>query len=123
MIAWTLAPTFFSAARSHFFFVVLQYGGFGKTPEQLPDLYHAYYGFCAFSLLEEPGLNSICTELGITNGPVQLLWISPRAHDHKDFQGPGTIKLLGDKKYWYFFIYFFSYFLCIIKLYIIFYSR
>ncbi|KAK4353710.1 hypothetical protein RND71_025904 [Anisodus tanguticus] len=50
------------------FVLVLQYGGFGKTPDQLPDLYHAYYGFCAFSMLEEPGLNSICTELGIPNG-------------------------------------------------------
>lgn len=59
--------------QTFFFVVVLQYGGFGKTPEQLPDLYHAYYGFCAFSMLEEPGLKSICTELGITNGPVQLL--------------------------------------------------
>lgn len=70
-----LAPTLsFSAAKIQIIsFVVLQYGGFGKTPGQLPDLYHAYYGFCAFSLLEEPGLNSICTELGITNRPVQLL--------------------------------------------------
>ncbi|CAH9133394.1 unnamed protein product [Cuscuta epithymum] len=44
-----------------------QYGGFGKTPGELPDIYHSYYGFCAFSLLEETGLPSICIELGITN--------------------------------------------------------
>ncbi|XP_049404470.1 geranylgeranyl transferase type-1 subunit beta [Solanum stenotomum] len=59
--------------RKFLFTCQSQYGGFGKTPEQLPDLYHAYYGFCAFSLLEEPDLNSICTELGTTIGPVQLL--------------------------------------------------
>nr|GMC96016.1 geranylgeranyl transferase type-1 subunit beta [Ipomoea batatas]GMD12203.1 geranylgeranyl transferase type-1 subunit beta [Ipomoea batatas]GMD19349.1 geranylgeranyl transferase type-1 subunit beta [Ipomoea batatas]GME18277.1 geranylgeranyl transferase type-1 subunit beta [Ipomoea batatas] len=47
-----------------------QYGGFGKVPGALPDLYHSYYGFCAFSLLEEPGLASICIELGITDSAV-----------------------------------------------------
>lgn len=44
-----------------------KYGGFSKFPGQLPDLYHSYYGFSAFSLLEEPGLNPISVELGITN--------------------------------------------------------
>ncbi|CAI0411390.1 unnamed protein product [Linum tenue] len=44
-----------------------EYGGFSKFPDELPDLYHSYYGFIAFSLLEEPGLNSICVELGITD--------------------------------------------------------
>ncbi|XP_074280665.1 geranylgeranyl transferase type-1 subunit beta isoform X2 [Silene latifolia] len=44
-----------------------QYGGFSKFRGQLPELYHSYYGFSAFSLLEEPGLSSLCTELGITN--------------------------------------------------------
>ncbi|VFQ88399.1 unnamed protein product [Cuscuta campestris] len=44
-----------------------EYGGFSKTPEMLPDLYHSFYGLCAFSLLEETGLPSICVELGITN--------------------------------------------------------
>ncbi|GMH10700.1 hypothetical protein Nepgr_012541 [Nepenthes gracilis] len=43
-----------------------QYGGFSKFPGQLPELHHSYYGFCAFSLLEEAGLNSLCVELGIT---------------------------------------------------------
>ncbi|XP_008233608.1 PREDICTED: geranylgeranyl transferase type-1 subunit beta [Prunus mume] len=43
-----------------------KYGGFSKFPGQLPDLYHSYYGLTAFSLLEEPGLNSLCVELGIT---------------------------------------------------------
>ncbi|KAI8539965.1 hypothetical protein RHMOL_Rhmol09G0223700 [Rhododendron molle] len=45
-----------------------KYGGFSKFPGQLPDLYHTYYGFSAFSLLQEPGLNPICVELGITDG-------------------------------------------------------
>ncbi|KAG8390875.1 hypothetical protein BUALT_Bualt01G0129100 [Buddleja alternifolia] len=44
-----------------------EYGGFSKFPRLLPDLYHSYYGFCAFSLLEEPGLNSLCVQLGITH--------------------------------------------------------
>ncbi|KAJ8540369.1 hypothetical protein K7X08_030288 [Anisodus acutangulus] len=58
----------YDGLRKFLFTCQSQYGGFGKTPDQLPDLYHAYYGFCAFSMLEEPGLNSICTELGIPNG-------------------------------------------------------
>ncbi|PRQ59103.1 putative protein geranylgeranyltransferase type I [Rosa chinensis] len=44
-----------------------QYGGFSKFPGDLPDLYHSYYGFTAFSLLEEPGLNPLCVELGMTD--------------------------------------------------------
>ncbi|CAN1746988.1 Geranylgeranyl transferase type-1 subunit beta [Linum perenne] len=44
-----------------------EYGGFSKFPDELPDLYHSFYGFTAFSLLEEPGLNSMFFELGITN--------------------------------------------------------
>ncbi|PSS32587.1 Geranylgeranyl transferase type-1 subunit beta like [Actinidia chinensis var. chinensis] len=44
-----------------------QYGGFSKFPRQLPDIYHSYYGFSAFSLLEEPGVNPIRVELGITD--------------------------------------------------------
>lgn len=44
-----------------------QYGGFSKFPGQLPELYHSYYGFSAFGLLEEPGLNALCVELGITH--------------------------------------------------------
>lgn len=52
----------------HTFLLTCQekYGGFRKTPENLPDLYHSFYGFCAFRLLEETGLPSICVELGIT---------------------------------------------------------
>lgn len=42
-----------------------QYGGFGKCPGDLPDLYHSFYGYTAFSLLEEPGLNPLCAELGM----------------------------------------------------------
>ncbi|KAK9913483.1 hypothetical protein M0R45_037297 [Rubus argutus] len=44
-----------------------EYGGFSKFPGDLPDLYHSYYGFTAFSLLEEPGLNSLRAELGMTD--------------------------------------------------------
>ncbi|XP_073123850.1 geranylgeranyl transferase type-1 subunit beta [Henckelia pumila] len=44
-----------------------EYGGFSKFPRLLPDLYHSYYGFCAFSLLKESGLNSLCVELGISD--------------------------------------------------------
>ncbi|KAF7822305.1 geranylgeranyl transferase type-1 subunit beta [Senna tora] len=43
-----------------------EYGGFSKYPGEMPDLYHSYYGFTAFSLLEEPHLLSLCSELGIT---------------------------------------------------------
>ncbi|KAK8671712.1 hypothetical protein V6N13_038299 [Hibiscus sabdariffa] len=44
-----------------------EFGGFRKYPRELPDLYHSYYGFTAFSLLEEPGLNPLCAELGMTD--------------------------------------------------------
>ncbi|KAL9260854.1 Geranylgeranyl transferase type-1 subunit beta-like protein [Drosera capensis] len=45
-----------------------KYSGFSKFRGDLPELYHSYYGFSAFSLLEgEAGLNSLCVELGITN--------------------------------------------------------
>ncbi|XP_065870763.1 geranylgeranyl transferase type-1 subunit beta isoform X2 [Euphorbia lathyris] len=44
-----------------------KYGGFSKFPGELPDIYHSYYGYTAFSLLEEPGLNSLLVELGITS--------------------------------------------------------
>lgn len=43
-----------------------KYAGFSKDPAELPDLYHGYYGLCGFSLLEEPGLNPLCCELGIS---------------------------------------------------------
>ncbi|KAI9083382.1 hypothetical protein K1719_034596 [Acacia pycnantha] len=43
-----------------------EYGGFSKVPGDFPDLYHSYYGFTAFGLLEEPDLLSIFPELGIT---------------------------------------------------------
>ncbi|XP_058099168.1 geranylgeranyl transferase type-1 subunit beta-like [Magnolia sinica] len=43
------------------------YSGFRKFPKQLPDLYHTYYGFCAFSLLDEPGIRPLCVELGTTD--------------------------------------------------------
>ncbi|CAH2058715.1 unnamed protein product [Thlaspi arvense] len=42
-----------------------KYGGFSKFPRALPDLYHSYYGYTAFSLLEEPGLSPLCPELGL----------------------------------------------------------
>jgi len=48
------------------FFVFDQYGGFSKFPGEYPDLYHSFYGFTAFSLLEESGLKSLCSQLGIT---------------------------------------------------------
>lgn len=44
-----------------------EYGGFSKYPRGLPDIYHSYYGYTAFSLLEEPGLNPLCAELGMTD--------------------------------------------------------
>ncbi|KDP44982.1 hypothetical protein JCGZ_01482 [Jatropha curcas] len=44
-----------------------KYGGFSKFPGELPDIYHSFYGCTAFSLLEEPGLNSLSVELGITD--------------------------------------------------------
>ncbi|KAL5734731.1 hypothetical protein ACOSP7_032592 [Xanthoceras sorbifolium] len=44
-----------------------QYGGFSKYPGEMPDLYHSYYGYAAFSLLDEPGLNPLCAELGMTD--------------------------------------------------------
>lgn len=44
-----------------------EFGGFSKYPRQLPDLYHAYYGLCAFSLLGEPNLKPFSVELGIVD--------------------------------------------------------
>ncbi|OMO58950.1 Prenyltransferase/squalene oxidase [Corchorus capsularis] len=44
-----------------------EFGGFSKYPGTLPDIYHSYYGYTAFSLLEEPGLNPLCAELGMTD--------------------------------------------------------
>jgi geranylgeranyl transferase type-1 subunit beta len=46
--------------------VLVQFGGFSKLPYEYPDLLHSYYGICAFSLLEEPGLQSLCCELGLS---------------------------------------------------------
>ncbi|XP_068316081.1 geranylgeranyl transferase type-1 subunit beta-like [Pyrus communis] len=43
-----------------------EYGGFSKFPGDYPDLYHSYYGFTAFSLLEEPGLKPLSVELGMS---------------------------------------------------------
>ncbi|XP_031486458.1 geranylgeranyl transferase type-1 subunit beta isoform X1 [Nymphaea colorata] len=54
------------ALRGFLFSCQTKYGGFSKFPGDLPDLYHAYFSFSAFSLLEEPGLNRISAELGIT---------------------------------------------------------
>uniref|UniRef100_A0A1J3CV49 Geranylgeranyl transferase type-1 subunit beta n=1 Tax=Noccaea caerulescens TaxID=107243 RepID=A0A1J3CV49_NOCCA len=42
-----------------------KYGGFSKFPGELPDLYHSYYGYTAFSLLEESELSPLCPELGL----------------------------------------------------------
>ncbi|KAL5716661.1 protein geranylgeranyltransferase type I [Ranunculus cassubicifolius] len=44
-----------------------RFGGFSKFPGEFPDLYHSYYGFSAFSLLEEPGLKPLCASLGIAD--------------------------------------------------------
>ncbi|XP_022746947.1 geranylgeranyl transferase type-1 subunit beta isoform X2 [Durio zibethinus] len=44
-----------------------EFGGFSKYPGGLPDIYHSYYGYTAFSLLEEPGFNPLCAELGMTD--------------------------------------------------------
>ncbi|XP_071707127.1 geranylgeranyl transferase type-1 subunit beta [Rutidosis leptorrhynchoides] len=44
-----------------------EYGGFSKFPGQFPDLYHSYYGFTAFSMLQETGVNSLNIELGISS--------------------------------------------------------
>ncbi|XAR66295.1 Protein geranylgeranyltransferase type I [Bertholletia excelsa] len=44
-----------------------EYGGFSKFPGELPDIYHSYYSFSAFSMLEEPGVSPICVELGLTD--------------------------------------------------------
>ncbi|CAO2826113.1 unnamed protein product [Amaranthus hypochondriacus] len=46
------------------------YGGFSKFPGQFPELYHSYYSFCAFSILEEPGFDNLCVELGISKRAV-----------------------------------------------------
>lgn len=50
-----------------------KYGGFSKFPGEYPDLYHSYYGFTAFSLLEESGLKSLFSELGITENAALAL--------------------------------------------------
>ncbi|KAK4482562.1 hypothetical protein RD792_009722 [Penstemon davidsonii] len=63
------ADKFINKTALHGFLLTCQseYGGFSKFPRLLPDLYHSYYGLCAFSLLKEPGLNALCVELGITD--------------------------------------------------------
>ncbi|PIN20832.1 Protein geranylgeranyltransferase Type I, beta subunit [Handroanthus impetiginosus] len=63
------AEKFINEKALHGFLLTCQseYGGFSKFPRLPPDLYHSYYGFCGFSLLKEPGLNSICVELGLTD--------------------------------------------------------
>ncbi|XP_021295618.1 geranylgeranyl transferase type-1 subunit beta [Herrania umbratica] len=55
------------ALRSFLLTCQSEFGGFSKYPEMLPDIYHSYYGYTAFSLLEEPGLNPLCAELGMTD--------------------------------------------------------
>uniref|UniRef100_A0A453DZ78 Prenyltransferase alpha-alpha toroid domain-containing protein n=1 Tax=Aegilops tauschii subsp. strangulata TaxID=200361 RepID=A0A453DZ78_AEGTS len=43
-----------------------QYGGFSKFPDdELPDIYHSYYGLAALSLLGEEEVEPLCAELGI----------------------------------------------------------
>ncbi|KAG9160794.1 hypothetical protein Leryth_008631 [Lithospermum erythrorhizon] len=44
-----------------------EFGGFSKFPRKLPDLYHSYYGLCAFSLLREPNLKPFSVELGMAD--------------------------------------------------------
>ncbi|NP_001347555.1 geranylgeranyl transferase type-1 subunit beta-like [Aegilops tauschii subsp. strangulata] len=42
------------------------YGGFSKFPDdELPDIYHSYYGLAALSLLGEEEVEPLCAELGI----------------------------------------------------------
>ncbi|KAK6234199.1 hypothetical protein QUC31_006605 [Theobroma cacao] len=55
------------ALRSFLLTCQSEFGGFSKYPEMQPDIYHSYYGCTAFSLLEEPGLNPLCAELGMTD--------------------------------------------------------
>lgn len=63
------AQTLFDKQALREFLLTCQtkYGGFSKFPGQLPDLYHSYYGFSAFGLLEEPGLKPLCFALGIAD--------------------------------------------------------
>ncbi|XP_006645500.1 geranylgeranyl transferase type-1 subunit beta isoform X2 [Oryza brachyantha] len=54
------------ALRSFLLSCQSPYGGFTKfLHDQFPDIYHSYYGLAALSLLEEEGLEPLCTELGI----------------------------------------------------------
>ncbi|CAK9190226.1 unnamed protein product [Sphagnum troendelagicum] len=60
-----------ASLRSFLLSCQTKYGGFSKYPPTLgqtgfPDLLHSYYSICGFSLLEEPGLKSLCCELGIS---------------------------------------------------------
>ncbi|KAJ7541884.1 hypothetical protein O6H91_10G080900 [Diphasiastrum complanatum] len=52
------------ALRSFLLTCQSKYGGFSKLPDEWPDILHAYYGVCGFSLLKEPGLDPLCCELG-----------------------------------------------------------
>ncbi|KAF8042204.1 hypothetical protein BT93_A0737 [Corymbia citriodora subsp. variegata] len=54
------------ALRSFLLTCQSECGGFGKFPQELPDLYHSYYGLAAFSILGEAGLKPLCLELGVT---------------------------------------------------------
>ncbi|KAJ7541881.1 hypothetical protein O6H91_10G080900 [Diphasiastrum complanatum] len=62
------------ALRSFLLTCQSKYGGFSKLPDEWPDILHAYYGVCGFSLLKEPGLDPLCCELGI---PVRTIYASP----------------------------------------------
>ncbi|XP_051116566.1 geranylgeranyl transferase type-1 subunit beta [Andrographis paniculata] len=55
------------ALRGYLLTCQSKYGGFSKFPGLFPDLYHSYYGLCAFSLLNEPSLQSVHFELGLTD--------------------------------------------------------
>jgi len=54
------------ALRSFLITCQTKYGGFSKFPNGFPDVLHSFYGICAFSLLEEPGLRALYCELGIS---------------------------------------------------------
>ncbi|CAD6448064.1 9d1fa01f-c692-44de-82c9-b422335780b7 [Sclerotinia trifoliorum] len=41
-------------------------GGFGKTPGDLPDIYHSYLGLAALAVLKEPGIKELDSALCIS---------------------------------------------------------
>eukprot|EP01083_Nonionella_stella_P018612 51806_1 len=51
----------------------LQFGGFSKVPDAIPDLLHSYMGLCGLSLMDMDGLGPVNAALGFSQRAVDEL--------------------------------------------------